>query len=46
MNIALIPREVQWAALRKYVDKCQELHAMAFMQWRYEFPNKIKYDKQ
>ena len=27
-------------ALLKYVEQCQEYHAIAFFQWRYRFPSK------
>jgi len=27
----VVPKDVRWAVLRAYVDKCQELHAIAFL---------------
>jgi len=30
-NLIVVPKEVRWAVLRAYVDRCQELHAIAFL---------------
>ena len=30
-GLILVPKEVRWAVLRQYVDRCQELHAIAFL---------------
>ena len=41
----LVPREVKWEVLRKFVDKCCVLHAVAFFQWRMKFPSSIRHDE-
>lgn len=43
-QLVLVPREVKWDVLRKYVDKCCVLHAVAFFQWRIKYPSEIKHD--
>jgi len=30
-NLIVVPKEVRWAVLRSYVDRCQELNAIAFL---------------
>ena len=30
-RLVRVPRDVRWAVLREYVDRCQELHAIAFL---------------
>jgi len=30
-KLILVPKEVRWTVLREYVDRCQELHAIAFL---------------
>jgi len=30
-NLIVVNKDVRWAVLRAYVDKCQELHAIAFL---------------
>jgi hypothetical protein len=32
--------------LREWVDRSHELHSIAFLQWRREFPNKVKYRRR
>ena len=41
-----MPKEVQWAACKKYVKRCHELHDIAFLQWRLDYPSKLKYNEQ
>ena len=43
-QLVLVPREVKWDVLRKYVDKCCVLHAVAFFQWRIKYPSKVRHD--
>lgn len=38
----LIPPEVQYEVLKKWVQGCRDLHAIAFFQWRIMFPNKAR----
>ena len=33
-------KDVQKHILLKYVNKCRELHSIAFLQWRLMFPSK------
>ena len=42
-KIALVPEHIKYACLGKYVQKCMDLHRIAFIQWRYLFPNKLTY---
>ena len=42
--LILVPKKVRWTVLREYVDRCQELHAIAFLQWRLEYPNDVRHD--
>ena len=39
-----MPKEVKWEILKKFVDKCCVLHAVAFFQWRIKYPSEIKHD--
>ena len=45
-ELILVPPHIQRVVLREYVDRCQELHAIAFFQWRYLYPNKVRYRKK
>jgi len=38
-SIMLVPKMVQYNCLHKYVEKCQEIYAIAFLQWRNLFPH-------
>jgi len=38
-NISQIPKDVQYACLSKYIDKCFRLHEIAFFQWRNLYPH-------
>lgn len=38
-----IPGHLKHTVLRYYNQKCGELHALAFLQWRYRFPSKLNY---
>lgn len=40
----IIPKEVQFEALRVWVKGCRELHAIAFFQWRLMFPNNLMHN--
>jgi hypothetical protein len=39
-KIVIIDKKVQHELLRRYVAKCQELHGIAFHQWRKMFPTR------
>ena len=41
----MIPKEIRNAILIKYLQKCIEVHAIAFFQWRLIFPNKVRFEK-
>jgi len=38
-KIILIPKPVITHALAEFVKKCWELHSIAFLQWRHQFPS-------
>ena len=42
----MVPQEVQYQCLHRYVEKCSELHALAFLQWRRMFPNPDTYNEE
>ena len=39
-DIAQIPKEVRYACLKAYVNKCREMYQIAFFQWRKKYPTK------
>jgi len=39
MNMLTIRPEVKEAALRYYLERCDQKHCIAFYQWRYMFLN-------
>ena len=41
-----IPGHLKHTVLRYYNQKCAELHALAFLQWRYRFPSKLNYNEK
>ena len=41
-KILMVPKEIKYEVLSHYLRKCFDLHQIAFMQWRYMFPNKVK----
>jgi len=43
-KIIVVPKAIKRAALAGYVDKCKEIHAIAFLQWRKKFPSELRYD--
>ena len=43
--IGAVPKDVQYTCLHKYLAKCQELHAVAFLQWRNLFPSRVRHDE-
>lgn len=44
-KIILVPQDIQRAVLSKFVQKCKELHIIAFFQWRNLFPNALSFNK-
>ena len=45
-NIVKVPKSVQESVLLEFLKKCQELHAVAFFQWRYRYPNQQNYNEE
>lgn len=43
--IKKVPDVVRDTALHHFVQKCKEMHSIAFMQWRMKFPNEKTEDK-
>jgi len=43
-KLIVVPQAIKYKALEYYVDKCREVHAIAFLQWRKMFPNDLRYD--
>ena len=39
-DLILIPRDVQYAALKQYLKQCLKLYYIAFFQWRLLYKNK------
>lgn len=44
-QIILVPKEVQYSILKKYVSACRLLYAIAFTQWRLEYPSELRYEE-
>ena len=44
-KIALVPPEVKEAVEKYYIDKCIQLGAIAFLQWRLQFPSELNFKK-
>ena len=44
-KIVVIPPEVKVAVCKYYVDKCIQLGAIAFLQWRLQFPSELNFKK-
>ena len=42
-DIAAVPKEVMRCALKEFVVKCQELHQIAFLQWRAAFSRRPRH---
>lgn len=45
-KMRLIPGHLKITVLRYFNQKCRELHALAFLQWRLKFPSKLNYDEK
>ena len=41
-----VPQSVRREAFKKYILKCKDKYNIAFFQWRYRFPSKVKFDKR
>ena len=41
-KIAGVPLEVKKCAIEYYVTQCRKLQAIAFLQWRYQFPSNTR----
>ena len=44
-KIIRVPGRVREAVLKKFLQKCNELHAVAFFQWRLNCYTSIKYNE-
>ena len=44
-KIIRVPSHIREAVLKKFLQKCNELHAIAFFQWRLNCYTSIKYDE-
>lgn len=42
-EIAKVPEDVKVAVCKYYIDRCIKLGAIAFLQWRLEFPSKLNF---
>ena len=45
-KICIVPAEVKRALLWAFVSRCRELHAIAFLQWRLQFPSSIRHEEE
>ena len=45
-QIIRVPNHIREAMLKKFLQKCNELHAIAFFQWRLNCYTSIKYNEQ
>ena len=44
-RIIRVPGHVREAVLKKFLQQCNELHAVAFFQWRLDCHTSIKYNE-
>lgn len=45
-RMMVVPREVRESVLLAYINKCRQRHNVAFLQWRYRFPNEHTFVKE
>ena len=45
-QVARVQPEIKKALFQFYIKRCQELYAIAFFQWRYEFEETSKYENK
>ena len=43
MQVCRIRKYVVRYLLKKYLEKCQELHHIAFLQWRKKYPSDVRH---
>ena len=43
-KIYAVKKQVREAGIMKYIEKCEKIYEIAFYQWRYMFPSKIRND--
>ena len=44
-KILQVPHEVKEAVCKYYIDKCLQLGAIAFLQWRLAYPSEVNFDQ-
>jgi hypothetical protein len=42
----MVPEEVRTAVLVEYLNKCKDLHSIAFFNWRLKHPSKVRHDPE
>ena len=42
-RLIMVPPRIKEAMLKGYVDKCRQMHAIAFLQWRAMYPTPSYY---
>jgi len=45
-KLIVIPKEVRYAMLKKYVTQCRNLYTIAFFQWRLMYPSQVRFEKE
>ena len=45
-DVVVVPSEVKDSLLGHWIIKCQQLHAIAFWQWRLKYPNPVRFDQE
>lgn len=40
-----VPEPVRRACLGAYVERCRQIHQLAFLQWRKMYPSSLRYDE-
>lgn len=45
-EVAVVPTAVKDSLLEHWIIKCQQLHAIAFWQWRLKHPNKVRFNQE
>jgi hypothetical protein len=44
--VAVVPSAVKDSVLEHWIIKCQQLHAIAFWQWRLKHPNTVRFNQE
>ena len=45
-EIMQVTKEQRYHILKRFIKACRLMHTVAFMQWRFAFPNKVKFDEE